>query len=115
VTQSNEVEAVDPAGAEQLLADGALLVDVREPEEWQAGHAAQAVHVPLGELGARLDELPTDGTLVMVCRSGGRSGHAATALIGAGRRAVNLAGGMQAWAAAGYDVVTDNGGAGTVI
>lgn len=98
-----------------LLEGGALLVDVREPEEWRAGRAPQALHVPLGELAARLAELPVDRPLIMVCRSGARSDRAAAALVGLGFRASNLAGGMRAWQAAALPVVTDEGTPGIVV
>ncbi|MBK9178551.1 MAG: rhodanese-like domain-containing protein [Acidimicrobiales bacterium] len=105
--------SVDPleVGA---IAEPNVLVDVREPDEWHAGHAPGAVHVPLGQLGQRLGELPADTRLVMVCRSGNRSGRATDALVKHGYDAVNLVGGMQAWARAGLPVVTDDGGAGRV-
>ena len=61
---------------------GAYLLDVREYEEWDAGHAPGAVHIPLGELGARYTELDRDQTLYVICRSGHRSAHAAHALAG---------------------------------
>ncbi len=105
---------LDAPDAARLVAGGALLLDVREPDEWQAGHAPGAVHIPLGELGARAGELPRDTRIVAVCRSGQRSNRAAAALRQSGLDAANLAGGMQAWAAAGLDVVTDDGGAGRV-
>jgi len=53
-----------------------LLVDVREPEEWTAGHAPGAVHIPLGQLGARYTEIPQDGRVYVICRAGSRSNQA---------------------------------------
>ena len=82
--------AVDPEGAQRLMAEGALLLDVREDEEWEAGHAPEAVHLPMGLVGERIEELPTDRTVVCVCRVGGRSGAVATALDGAGYDVRNL-------------------------
>jgi rhodanese-related sulfurtransferase len=114
VDQPQAVEQVGPVEAALLLDDGAALIDVREPEEWQAGRAPQAVHIPLGQLGERLDELPQSRKLVMICRSGGRSGVAATALVEMGLPALNLAGGMQAWKAAALPVVKDGGEPGEV-
>ncbi|HTW98325.1 MAG TPA: rhodanese-like domain-containing protein [Acidimicrobiales bacterium] len=108
-----QVPEVGAAEADDLVRAGALLLDVREPDEWEAGHAPAARSIPLGQLAERLAEIP-DGTIVVVCRSGGRSARAAAALAGSGREARNLAGGMQAWAAAGLPVVTDAGGPGTV-
>jgi len=107
--QPEVVEQIAPEAAVRLLAEGAALIDVREPEEWQIGRAPEAQHIPLGELGARLAELPVGSQLIMVCRSGARSNSAATALVGIGLRALNLAGGMQAWKAAALPVVSDGG------
>lgn len=89
--------------------DGAWLLDVREPDEWAAGHAPQATHIPLGELSARANEVPQDQDVYVICRSGGRSGRAVQALTGAGWQAINVAGGMQDWAAAGKPMVTESG------
>lgn len=97
-----------------LVAGGALLLDVRERDEWVAGHAPEAVLLPMSELEARAAEVPGDRTVVCVCRSGGRSAAVAGALLAGGWQAVNLAGGMQAWAAAGLPVVDDDGRPGTV-
>jgi rhodanese-related sulfurtransferase len=98
-----------------LVEGGAVLLDVREPNEWTAGHAAAAVHIPLGQLTSRTAEVPGDATVVVICRSGARSDRAAAYLRGQGLDAVNLAGGMQAWSASGLDVVTDDGDPGRVI
>jgi rhodanese-related sulfurtransferase len=87
----------------------AWLLDVREDDEWAAGHAPQARHIPLGQLGARTAEIPQDTDIYVICRAGGRSARAAEALNGAGWRAVNVGGGMQDWAAAGKPMVTDSG------
>ena len=88
----------------------AYLLDVREPDEWEAGHAPGAHHVPMMEIPARMAEIPTDQDVVVVCRSGGRSGQVVSYLTGNGWENVrNLDGGMQSWAAAGRDVVTENG------
>jgi rhodanese-related sulfurtransferase len=108
------IEHVDPATGAQLVAGGALLLDVRTAEEFAAGHAPGAVNVPLAELAARQAELPFDRTIVVVCRSGGRSTTATEALVGAGHRAVNLAGGMQAWTGDARPCVTDDGRPGEV-
>ncbi|HEX3925927.1 MAG TPA: rhodanese-like domain-containing protein [Streptosporangiaceae bacterium] len=91
------------------MPDGAWLLDVRENDEWAAGYAPGARHIPLGELGARTAEIPQDQTIYVICRSGMRSGRAAHALAGAGWQAINVAGGMQDWAAAGRLMTTDSG------
>ena len=88
----------------------AYLLDVREPDEWAAGHAPGAHHLPMMDVPARIAEVPTDTEVVVVCRAGGRSGQVVSYLLGNGWDNVrNLDGGMQAWAAAGRDVVTDDG------
>jgi rhodanese-related sulfurtransferase len=89
--------------------EGAIAVDVREVEEWQAGRLDDSVWIPLGELAARVGELPDDRPLVIVCRSGSRSAYAADALVAAGYDARNLAGGLQRWAAAGLPIVPAGG------
>lgn len=92
------------------LPDEAVLVDVREPDEWAAGHAPKAVHIPLGEIPERLGELPdNDAPLPVVCRSGGRSQRAVQWLVQQGFDVVNVDGGMIAWAAAGKALTTDGG------
>lgn len=92
------------------LPDDALVVDVREPHEWAAGHAPGAVHIPMGDVPARLDELPvTDDSLAVVCRSGGRSGRAVQWLVQQGFDVVNVEGGMQSWARSGKPLTSENG------
>lgn len=90
------------------------LLDVRDGWEWDAGHIEGATHIPMQELGARLDELPRDAHIVTVCRSGARSGQVAAAMANAGFQVDNLDGGLQAWAAAGKDLVASDGGPGQV-
>jgi rhodanese-related sulfurtransferase len=87
---------ITPADAGILLADGAVLLDVRDRHEWQAGHAPKARHIPLAELTERHAELPAGRTIITVCRSGMRSAQAARLLAGQGRQVANLSGGMHA-------------------
>jgi rhodanese-related sulfurtransferase len=98
MTDIAEIE-VSAVGA--VLDAGAVLLDVREPEEWEAGHAPGARHVPLGVLPDRMGELERAGPIVVICRSGHRSALATEWLSTAGFDAANLVGGMQAWAHAG--------------
>ena len=100
--------AVPAVPVADLPPDAALL-DVRENDEWEAGHAPGARHLPMSELTGRLDELPDDDPLYVVCRAGGRSARVVAYLAGQGYPAVNVDGGMQTWAAQGREVVTDNG------
>ena len=89
---------------------GAYLLDVREDDEWVAGHAPGAHHLPMMEIPARMAEIPDDTDVVVVCRSGGRSGQVVAYLTQNGWDNVrNLDGGMQSWAASGREVVTDDG------
>ncbi len=94
--------------AAQVPAD-AFLVDVRENDEWAAGHAPGATHIPLGQLGNRYTEIPQDAMVYLICRSGHRSNQAAHALAGAGWQAVNISDGMHGWAAAGRPMTNDSG------
>ncbi|HEY6276064.1 MAG TPA: rhodanese-like domain-containing protein [Streptosporangiaceae bacterium] len=89
--------------------DGAFLLDVREPDEWEAGHVPGALHIPLGQLSARAGEIGRDREVYVICRSGHRSGRAARALAGAGWQVHNVAGGMTGWQAAGRPMTSDDG------
>ena len=91
------------------------LLDVREQDEWDAGHIDGAQHIPLGQLGARLAEVPRDRTVVAVCRSGSRSDRAARGLRAYGYAAENLDGGVSAWSKAGLPLVSASGRSGRVI
>ncbi|MFD1662742.1 rhodanese-like domain-containing protein [Streptomyces caeni] len=101
------------------LEDDAFLLDVREDEEWQAGHAEGALHLSLSEFVARYGEVmeaaPQDGRVHVICRSGARSAQAAVYLAQQGVDAVNVDGGMQLWAAEGRPVVDAEGELGVVL
>lgn len=100
----SQLPTVDAAS---VPADAALL-DVREQDEWDAGHVDGALHIPIGEVVARLGELP-DGRLHVVCRVGGRSAQVVQYLVAQGWDAVNVDGGMYAWEAAGRPMVSADG------
>ncbi len=107
-----------PAQAHRAVEDGsALLADVREEDEFQAGHAPVAVFLPLSRLagGADLPGQMVGRDLVLICRSGHRSQQAARLLADRGVTAVDVTGGMRAWAAVGLPVQDAHGAAGTVI
>jgi rhodanese-related sulfurtransferase len=101
------------------LKDGDFLLDVREDEEWQAGHAAGALHIPMSEFVARYDELteaaPQDGQVHVICRSGARSAQVTLYLAQRGVEAANVDGGMVAWEADGRPVVDGQGRPGAVV
>ena len=112
----DQMTPVGPQEAVDLVeGEGAVLLDVREQEEWDAGHAPAARHLPMSTISDRGEEIPTDRLIVCVCRSGGRSGAVTEALVNGGWRAVNLEGGMQAWEAAGLPVLDDGGRPGQVV
>jgi len=96
---------VSVAEAATLRNAGAFVLDVREPDEWAAGHIPGATLIPLGELSARLVEVPADRTTVVICRSGNRSAQGRDILRAAGYAAVtSVSGGMTDWVAAGLPV-----------
>ena len=97
------VNEITPELAYEKYQAGALVVDVRTQEEWNQGHIARSVLVPLDELPNRLDELPKDREIVVVCHTGVRAREGANILLNAGYTHVScLSGGMQAWVDAGY-------------
>ena len=89
-----------------LVAGDGWLLDVREQNEWDAVHSPDAHLIPMGELNGRIDEIPDDVPLVVICHSGYRSWQVTKYLADAGYNAVNVAGGMEAWQSAGGVVVT---------
>jgi rhodanese-related sulfurtransferase len=102
-----DVPEVDPIEAIRLLNEsGAVMLDVREDDEWSAGHAPGAIHVPLSVLDAR--SFDTTVPVVAACRSGKRSSLAANQLAAAGVTVYNLAGGMKAWLESGHPVISDD-------
>jgi rhodanese-related sulfurtransferase len=104
----NQPDAV-PQVLSADLPPGAFLLDVREDDEWTAGHAPEAVHLRLGDLGARVAELPRDREVYVICRTGTRSAYVAQALGRAGLTAVNVADGMTGWAVAGRPMISEDG------
>jgi rhodanese-related sulfurtransferase len=107
---SPQVPTIDVAS---IPAD-AVILDVREPMEWQAGHVPGALHIPMAELPARLGELPDEGEVLVICRSGNRSARAASWLNQNGYDAINVTGGMGAWQDAGRKMVSETGESPTV-
>ena len=86
---------------------GAFILDVREPSEWNDAHIAGATLIPLGELTSRVNELPKNAEIVVVCRSGNRSAQGRDILLGNGfTQVTSMAGGLNQWKAAGYPTVS---------
>ncbi len=108
------MSAVPEVGVAELPAD-AVLIDVREDDEWQAGHAPVARHLPMSRLAERLADVPDADPLYVICRSGGRSARVVAFLNQQGRSSVNVAGGMQSWAAQGRPMVAEHGGSPDVV
>ncbi len=99
--------ALPTVTADAVPADAPLL-DVREPDEWAAGHAEGALHIPIGQVVQRLGEITehaADGRLYVVCKVGGRSAQVTAYLVQQGLDAANVDGGMHAWQAAGRALV----------
>jgi rhodanese-related sulfurtransferase len=90
-----------PFEAHKVLGD-ALFVDVREAEEYAAGHVEGSVHIPIGSIALKWQDLAERGQVVLVCQIGQRSGLAADFLRGHGVDAHNLEGGLEAWTRAGF-------------
>src|ERR1700712_1900487 len=87
------------------VAAGSYLVDVREQDEWDRGHAPSAHLFPMSQFQERIAELPEGEPLLVICHSGMRSARATKALVESGYDAVSVVGGMEAWQSAGGEVV----------
>lgn len=90
----------------EAYTNGATVLDVRNPDEYEAAHLQGAVLIPLGELADRQDEIPDADPLYVICAVGGRSLAAAKALTNAGYNALSVAGGTKGWIEQGRDFVT---------
>jgi len=92
--------------AHQLYEEGTFILDVRTPEEWNEFHAPDTTLIPLDELASRVDELPKDQPIVVVCRSGNRSQSGRDILLQAGFNATSMTDGLNEWRSKGYTVVS---------
>ncbi|MGH3322562.1 MAG: rhodanese-like domain-containing protein [Streptosporangiaceae bacterium] len=99
------IPTVQVDGVPDPVPDDVTLLDVREDDEWAAGHLDGAAHIPLGQLPGRVNEVPSGGQVLVYCKSGGRSAQATAFLQHAGVDAVNLDGGVTAWSRAGRPLV----------
>lgn len=97
---------IDVDGLAAVRASGAPVVDVRQPEEYEAVHVPGAKLVPLADVVARVEEIPVGGPVYVICHSGQRSLRAADFYRSQGIEAYSVAGGTQAWVEAGYEVVS---------
>lgn len=89
--------SVTPEQAREALRGRAVLIDVREPAEWKAGHVSGAIHIPLGKLSTSLKRIPKNQDVYVICQSGARSKRALSVLKTAGIEAKDVKGGMAAW------------------
>lgn len=89
--------SVSPQEAKELLKGTAVLIDVREANEWRAGHVAGAIHIPLGKLSTSAKRIPKQRQVLVICQSGMRSRSAAKQLREMGFDVLNVSGGMSAW------------------
>ena len=101
-----DVPEIDIAEAVRRHAAGAVVIDVRELDEYVAGHVPGAPLISLASVPERVHEVPAEGEVLVICKMGGRSRNAAAFLRGQGIDAVNIAGGTMAWIEAGHRVVT---------
>ena len=106
---TDEVPAVPAQEAITAAEAGEYLLEVRAQSEWDEVHAPSATLLPMRHLGERVVELPEDGRILVICRSGARAAAVTEALVAAGYPAVNVAGGMIAWESAGGPVVRPGG------
>jgi rhodanese-related sulfurtransferase len=110
VSDEQQVNAeVSPAEAAEMVAAGAVIVDVRRPYEYEGGRIVGSRNIEMNELAAHAEELPRDQPVVLYCRSGNRSGMAVAALREAGFDAHNIAGGLEAWSAEGRPLEPEGG------
>lgn len=114
-TDPDGVPSVDVYESLDLLGSGAVLLDVRESDEWMAGHAPVARFMPMDSVPELVTTLAGDVPIVVICRSGRRSALVARYLNDRGFTSCNLVGGMQAWQQCGQAVVRDDGSVGSVI
>jgi rhodanese-related sulfurtransferase len=98
------VPEVDVDALEAATAAGAPVIDVRQPDEYEAGHVPGARLIPLAEVAARVGEVPADGTVYVICLTGARSARATDFLRRRGIDAQNVAGGTKAWVGSGRAV-----------
>ena len=99
-----QIPSTDVAALPDPLPDDLVVLDVREQHEWDEGHIAGAVHVPMGDVPSRIGDLDPQQRTLVVCHLGGRSARVTAWLAGQGHDVVNLDGGMDAWEAAGRPI-----------
>ncbi|HMS24847.1 MAG TPA: rhodanese-like domain-containing protein [Acidimicrobiia bacterium] len=115
MNSDNTIPEADVREALAAQNTGALLLDVREVDEFAAGHAVGAVSIPLSEIGQRVDELDKNIDIYVICKSGGRSAQVTAALNGIDYRAKNVRGGSLEWYAENLPFESDTSESATVL
>ncbi len=106
MSDTGSIEEIAAADLRSVVDGGALVLDVRMPDEYDAAHVPGALLIPLPEIQERHGEIPDVEQVYVICRSGGRSMVASQFLVTVGRVPVNVAGGTDGWIQAGHPVVT---------
>jgi rhodanese-related sulfurtransferase len=105
-----DIPEIDVVELSDRRDEGAVIIDVREDDEWLEARVPGAVHIPLGQVVERIDEVPTTGTVYVICGSGPRSARAVEHYRSVGVDAVNVVGGTVAWIGEGLPVDSGPGG-----
>ena len=108
-------ETIAPENLESYLSNGYKLIDVREQDEWDAGHHTEAIHIPMGTIPQKIDDFKTSDNYIIICRSGARSGRVSSFMKNEGFDSLNLTGGMKELSLCSKKIVDLNGNNGTVI
>lgn len=112
---ASDLPSVSVAELPAELSESVILLDVRENDEWQQGHAPGALHIPMAEVPSRVEEIDASAQLYVVCKAGGRSLRVVEYLAQIGYEATNVDGGMSAWHGAGRPIVRDDGAEARII
>jgi rhodanese-related sulfurtransferase len=109
MAMSEEDAELDPKRVEELVGEGAELIDTRRDYEWEGGRIPGARHVEINQLTAEAESISKDRPVIFYCRAGNRSAMAAAAFREAGYDAHSMAGGIEAWVAAGLAIEPEDG------
>lgn len=107
--------SIQPEEVEHFIENGHLLIDVREDDEWEAGHHLNAIHIKMGEISSNLEKFEREKKYIIVCRSGGRSAKVTDFLIENEIDALNLSGGMKKFSQVSTNVKDSLGNTGQII
>ena len=107
--------SIQPEKVEDFIENGHLLIDVREDDEWEAGHHVNASHIKMGEIPSNLEKFEKEKNYIIVCRSGGRSAKVTDFLMENEINAFNLSGGMKKFSQVSKNVKDSLGNTGQII